>query len=124
MGKDAARNIPAPSPTDDGGVVGAPASSNSGLTQPGPPGGKPEPTNQKPRRFYGSVELDLDRPVKAFDAVLNAVIMELQRTPGAKLKITVEIEAEAANGFDAADVGVVRDNAKQLKFRSESTGFE
>ena len=115
---------PAPSPTDDGGVVGAPASTNSGLTQPGPPGGKLEPTNQKPRRFYGSVELDLDRPVKAFDAVLNAVIMELQRTPGAKLKITVEIEAEAANGFDDADVGVVRDNAKQLKFRSESTGFE
>ena len=64
------------------------------------------------------------RPVKAFDAVLNAVVMELQRTAGAKVKITVEIEAETEAGFDEADIGVVRDNAKQLKFKAESTGFE
>lgn len=78
----------------------------------------------KPRRFYGAVELDPTRPVKAFDAVLNAVVMELQRTHGAKVKITLEIEAEAEDGFDEADIGVVRDNARQLKFRSDSTGFE
>jgi hypothetical protein len=89
-------------PIDDGGAAG--------------PG--------KPRRFYGTVDLDMVRPVKAFDAVLNAVVMELQRTPGAKVKITVEIEAETEAGFDEADIGVVRDNARQLKFRSESTGFE
>ncbi|WP_200954894.1 MULTISPECIES: hypothetical protein [unclassified Rhizobium] len=76
----------------------------------------------KPRRFYGSVELDPTRPVKAFDAVLNAVVMELQRTQGAKVKITLEIEAETEGGFDEADVGVVRDNARQLKFRADSTG--
>ena len=35
------------------------------------------------------------RPVKAFEAVLNAVVMELQRTPGAKVRIPIEIEAEA-----------------------------
>jgi uncharacterized protein len=78
----------------------------------------------KPRRFYGTVELDMVRPVKAFDAVLNAVVMELQRTQGAKVKITLEIEAEAEAGFEEADIGVVRDNARQLKFRSESTGFD
>jgi hypothetical protein len=64
------------------------------------------------------------RPIKAFDAIFNAVVMELQRAPGAKVKLTVEIEAEAAGGFDEAEVSVVRDNAKQLKFRPESTGFE
>ena len=64
------------------------------------------------------------RPVKAFDAVLNAVIMELQRTHGARVKITLEIEADAEDGFDEADIGVVRDNARQLKFKSDSTGFE
>ena len=74
--------------------------------------------------FYGTVDLDMVRPVKAFDAVLNAVVMELQRTPGAKVKITVEIEAETETGFDEADIGVVRDNARQLKFRPDSTGFE
>ena len=55
--------------------------------------------------------------------MLNAIVMELQRTPGAKVKISVEIEAESEAGFDEADIGVVRDNARQLKFRAESTGF-
>jgi hypothetical protein len=93
-----------------------------GLLVPSTPSGSP--VASKPRRFFGAVELDMVRPVKAFDAVLNAVVMELQRTNGAKVKITIEIEAEAEAGFDEADVGVVRDNARQLKFRTDSTGFE
>ena len=64
------------------------------------------------------------RPVKSFDAILNTVILELQRTPGAKVKVTLEVVAEAPSGFDDAEVGIVRDNAKQLKFRAEATGFE
>ena len=48
--------------------------------------------------------------------------MELQRTQGAKVKLALEIEAEAAGGFDDSEVSVVRDNAKQLKFKPESTG--
>ena len=39
------------------------------------------------------------RPVKAFDAVLNAVVMQLQRTQGAKVKLTLEIEAVADEGL-------------------------
>ncbi|MFJ5487148.1 DUF499 domain-containing protein [Hansschlegelia beijingensis] len=78
---------------------------------------------RRPRRFYGSVELDMVRPVKAFDGILNAVILELQRTQGTKVRVTVEIEAETEHGFDDADIGVVRDNARQLKFKAESTGF-
>ena len=66
----------------------------------------------------------MERPVKAFDAILNAVVMELHRTQGAKVKLTLEVEAEAPNGFSDADIGVVRDNAGQLKFKAESTGFE
>lgn len=64
------------------------------------------------------------RPVKSFDAILNAVVMELQRAHGAKVKLTLEIEAEAGDGFADGDVSVIRDNARQLKFKSESTGFE
>src|SRR5206468_12804479 len=85
-------------------------------------GGRAEPSN--PRRFYGSVEIDMVRPVKSFDTILNAVVMELQRTQGAKVKLTLEIEAEAPDGFAHGEVSVVRDNAKQLKFKAESTGFE
>jgi hypothetical protein len=42
---------------------------------------------------------------------------------GAKVTLTLEIEAEASDGFADGDVIVVRDNARQLKFKSESTGF-
>lgn len=87
----------------------------------------PPPGSAKPKvmkRFYGSVELDPQRPVKSFEAILNAVVVELQRTPGAKVKLTLEVEAEAAQGFSDNDASVVRDNARQLKFRSEATGFE
>ena len=95
-----------------------------------PLSGKPTETIQsepkaptKPRRFFGSVEIDMVRPVKSFDTILNAVIMELQRTPGTKVKVLLEIEAEAPSGFGETEVGVVRDNAKQLKFNPGSTGF-
>ena len=87
-----------------------------------PPEAKPE--LHKPRRFYGSVEIDMIRPVKSFDSIFNAVVMELQRTQGAKVKLTLDIHAEAPNGFAEGDVSVVRDNARQLKFKAESTGFE
>lgn len=113
-----------------------PAAPITGPTAPGTslPGAAGKPTEAgdgappgvplKPRRFFGTVELDMVRPVKAFDAVLNAVVMELQRTTGAKVRITIEIEAEADAGFDEGDIGVVRDNARQLKFKADSTGFE
>ena len=80
--------------------------------------------NQQPRRFFGSVEIDMVRPVKAFDAILSAVVMELQRSKGAKVKLTLEIEVDAEDGFSEVDIGVVRDNARQLKFKADSTGFE
>jgi hypothetical protein len=49
--------------------------------------------------------------------------MKVQRSPSAKVKLTWEIDAEALSGFNDADVGVVRDNTKQLKFTRGSTGF-
>ncbi|RWO30939.1 MAG: hypothetical protein EOS10_17610 [Mesorhizobium sp.] len=66
----------------------------------------------------------MGRPVKSFEAILNAVVMELQPTHSAKVKLTLEIEAEAGDGFADGEVSVIRDNARQLKFKAESTGFE
>ncbi|MBV9750282.1 MAG: hypothetical protein JO157_15865, partial [Acetobacteraceae bacterium] len=79
---------------------------------------------RKPRRFYGSVEIDMVRPIKSFDTIFNAVVAELQRTAGAKVTLTLDIDCQAPDGFAEGEVGVVRDNAKQLKFKPESTGFE
>lgn len=91
---------------------------------PIPPTSAVPASNRQPRRFFGSVEIDMVRPVKAFDAILSTVVMELQRTKGAKVKLTLEIEADAEEGFSEADIGIIRDNARQLKFKAESTGFE
>jgi hypothetical protein len=102
---------PGPTPSDGG-------------TTPTPPSAPTPKPNQHPRRFFGSVEIDMVRPVKAFDAILSAVVMELQRTKGVKVTVTLEIEAEAEEGFADTDIGVVRDNARQLKFKAGSTGFE
>ena len=122
----AAAQASAPRVPPFGAAPGAPTPGGVGeRPEPGPGGGTTlVPGHVKPRRFFGVVELDMVRPVKAFDAVLNAVVMELQRTQGAKVKVTIEIEAQADTGFEDTDIGVVRDNAKQLKFKPDSTGFE
>jgi hypothetical protein len=64
------------------------------------------------------------RPVRAFEAILSAVVTELQRSNGVKVRLTLEIEADTEDGFSEADIGVVRDNARQLRFKTDSTGFE
>jgi hypothetical protein len=115
QGQLATALAPAPLAPRDGGV-------NSPTSGPNDTGPAPK-LPSKPHRFYGSVEIDMNRPVKAFDTILNSVVMELQRGPGVKIKLTLEIEAEAPSGFNDADVSVVRDNTKQLKFSLGSTGF-
>ncbi|HVU21971.1 MAG TPA: DUF499 domain-containing protein [Rhizomicrobium sp.] len=120
---EAARSQTPDAPVPATGATRQPA--DGGRIEPGSAGPAPQPgSSAKPRRFYGSVEIDIVRPVKTFDAILNAVVMELQRTPGAKVKLTLEVQAQAPDGFAESDVGVVRDNARQLKFKAESTGFE
>jgi Protein of unknown function (DUF499) len=118
--QDAAGTAAPASPGGTTSLGGGPATPNSGGAES--TGAKPETRN--PRRFYGSVEIDMVRPVKSFDSIFNAVVMELQRTQGAKVKLTLDIHADAPNGFAEGDVSVVRDNARQLKFKAESTGFE
>jgi len=67
-----AATVPSPILVTGGGFRSMPATSNgatiSAIACPPP---------AKPRRFFGSVEIDLNRPVKAFDAIINAVVMEL-----------------------------------------------
>ena len=99
-----------------------------GLTYKSTPTRTPPQIQQKASNLldgwtFGCVPIGADLDPKAFDANLNAVVMELQRTPGANVKLTSEIEGEAENGFDDAEIGVVRDNARQLKFKTKSTDF-
>lgn len=122
---EAARPAPAGSGVGVAPVVGPSEPGDGQLGQSGGGSESPtQPTNRKPRRFFGVVEIDTIRPIKSFETIVNAVVAELQRRPGAKITLTLDIDATHDDGFDENDVGVIRDNTKQLKFRADSTGFE
>ncbi|TPJ27151.1 DUF499 domain-containing protein [Mesorhizobium sp. B2-8-3] len=98
------------------------ASSGGGAA--GPAGGSTvEPVKTQAHRFFGVVEIDPSRPIRSFESIVNAVVAELQRQPGTRVKLTLDIEALSDAGFPDGDIDVIRDNAKQLKFKAESTGF-
>lgn len=110
----------------DGASTPAPGSPPT--TAPSPPqtpGGVADvPTAARAlRRFYGSVDLNPERPVRDLQPIIDSVISELLRTDGVRLSLRLEIEATAPQGFDPDDAAVVRDNAKSLKFRADATGF-
>src|SRR5688500_6540198 len=110
-----------PANAADGGSAEAtdPKDPADAPTSSGGEGASPKPSD--PTRIYGTVDLDMVRSIKAFDAISNSAVMELQRSPGAKVKIAIEVEAQMDAGFDESDIAIVRHNARQLKFRSEST---
>ncbi len=104
-----------------------PLGDKSGVQLPpvdGADGEEAPPLAPNVTRFFGSVEIDMVRPIKALETIIDAVVMQLQHSPGTKVKLTLDIEANSPAGFSEADISVVRDNARQLKFDPSSTGFE
>jgi hypothetical protein len=77
---------------------------------------------RRPRRFYAKVSLDPKRPTPLVSSIEQAILSELERVRGAKIVVTLDIDAEAANGFPEDVESVVRDNARDL--RLADFGFE
>jgi hypothetical protein len=83
----------------------------------------PSPISQAgPRRFYGTVELDPTRLGRDAGQIAEAVVQHLVAQPGAKVKITIEIEAELAEDAPDSVVRTVSENARTLRFKT--FGFE
>lgn len=99
---------------------GSPTVVDTGNTVTGSPS---EPTETQPRRFFGVVEIDPSRPIRSFESIVNSVVSELQRRSGVRVTLTLDIEGVSDAGFPDEDIDVIRDNAKQLKFKADSTGF-
>lgn len=70
----------------------------------------------RPTRFYATVELDPGRPVPAISQIAQSILSELERASGAKLRVRLDIWAEADGGFPEDVEAVVRDNAATLRF--------
>ena len=87
------------------GEGGGPSGSAGGAgDEPG--GGEfDEPVTARPTRFFGSVEIDASRPIKSLEWIVTAVVEQLQRTHGTKVRL--EFEAEAPARLDENDVCIV-----------------
>ena len=88
-------------------------------TSPGP---TPPPPEQKARRFHGAVSLDATRVGRDASQIADEVIAHLAGLVGAKVTVTLEIEAEIPSGAPDHVVRTVTENSRTLKFSSQ--GFE
>jgi predicted AAA+ superfamily ATPase len=113
--------------SDAGSPGGGPPGSPPG---PGPktgPEGGPAPAPvapeaKQPRRFFATVELSPDRAARDMGRVAEEVLQHLTILPNAKVRISVEIEAEVPGGVSDSTQRVVTENCQALKFKTH--GFE
>lgn len=74
------------------------------------------------RRFHGSVALNPTRLSRDADVIATSVVQHLTGLLDAKVKITIEIEAEIPSGAPENVVRTVTENCRTLKF--DNQGFE
>ena len=82
----------------------------------------PKPEAARPKRFHGTVTLDATRLGRDAGRVAEEVIAHLTGIVGAKVTITLEVEAEIPGGASDHVVRTVTENCRTLKFTSQ--GFE
>ena len=105
--------------------VTKPAEQEPGAIQPQPgsednrPG---TPVAPRPGRFHGTVSLDAMRVGLDASQIADEVIAHLVGLVGAKVKVTLEVEAEIPDGAPDQVVRTVTENSRTLKFTSQ--GFE
>ena len=83
---------------------------------------EPEPADAKPTRFHGSVSLDAARVGRDASRIADEVITHLVGLVGARVRVTLEIEADTPDGVPEHVVRTVTENSHTLKF--DSHGFE
>ncbi len=71
----------------------------------------------RPNRFHGSVEIDAARIGRDAGKIAEEVVQHLAGTLGAKVKVTLEIEAEIHEGVSDQTLRTVTENCRTLKFR-------
>jgi hypothetical protein len=87
-----------------------------------PPTPAPSSTDTRPRRFYGTVQLNPTRVGRDASRVAEEVIAHLAGQADAEVTVTIEIEAKLPNGASEQLLRTVNENSQALKFKSH--GFE
>ena len=90
-------------------------------------GDKPAPVAPKrlPKRFFASIGIDPDRAGLEVARIMDGLLVELTRTGGSSLRLTLELEGTAGEqGYPEDVVDTVKANARDLKMDDQSFGFE
>lgn len=117
---EAERAAPSPgsAPAQPGSECAATAPAQAGALQPG--GAQAAPA--KPKRFHGTAILDTTRVGRDASRIADEVIAHLAGLVGARVTVTIEVEAEVPSGVPDHVVRTVTENSRTLKFASQ--GFE
>ncbi len=86
----------------------------------GPAGPKAPFEARKARRFHGTVALEPTRLGRDAGRVADEVVSHLAGLVGAKLNVTLEIEADIPAGVPDHVVRTVTENARTLKFKNQA----
>ena len=117
--EEAARRPPAPPITTGDGQTPPLGVSDKGPgtldIPPAPPAPAPAATK---RRFYGSIDLDPMLAKKQFADIVDEVIQQFTARHGVKVRIAIELDAEAPTGFDDSLQRIVNENCRVLKFKA------
>ncbi len=82
----------------------------------------PPVEQELPKRFYASVTVDPNRVGRDAGRIADEVLSHLSTLPGARLRVSIEVEAEIPDGAPEDVQRTVSENARVLKF--DSHGFE
>ncbi len=107
-----------------GGTPVGPTAGGEGPTTPEPgadPAGMPAapPVAPKLKRFHGTVTLDATRVGRDASRIADEVIAHLSGLVGAKVTVTLEVEADIPSGAPDHVVRTVTENSRTLKFTSQ-----
>lgn len=106
---------------DDGvsAVIGADSAVKAAGDNAAPDHSKRSDSN---KHFYASIELDPVGAKMQFAQIVDEVVAQFTVKPGVRLSVSVEISADAPDGFDEHLQRAVTENCQALKFRSFEFG--
>lgn len=83
-----------------------------------------DPGRKKPRRFFASIPLDPRQPGLQVAKIAENILVELGRPHDANLQLTLEIHANAPDGYPPDVVEVVHANLRDLRMEKAQFNFE
>ena len=90
---------------------------------------EPEPEKRRttavPTRFFASIPVEPDRAGFMVARIMDALLVELTRSPGSNVRVTLDLEGRAGeDGYPKDVIEIVKANARDLNIAEHAHGFE